>query len=121
MIRIGFLILAVAGLPAAASAEAVFSLQLGTEGRSTIISATYSCADGEPFAVQYVNAGANTLALLPIDGQERVFVNVVSGSGARYVSGQYVWWSRGDTATLENELEEGSLTECVSEDYPSAE
>ena len=121
MFRTGFLMLAMAGLPAVASAEAVLSLQLATEGRGTITSATYSCAGGEPFAVQYVNAGANALALLPIDSEERVFVNVVSGSGARYVAGQYVWWSRGDTPTLENQLEKGSLVECVSAEYPAAD
>ncbi|WP_255532641.1 MliC family protein [Paracoccus sp. IB05] len=76
---------------------------------------------GAPFTAQYVNAGANTLAILPIDGETRSFANVVSGSGARYASGQYIWLSKGANATLENELEEGSLKDCVSKDFLAAE
>ncbi len=105
----------------AAHADVSLSVPLHTGATSTVTTATYSCAGGEPFQVQYVNAGANSLALLPIDGEERIFVNVVSGSGARYAAGQYIWWSKGDTATLENEMEEGSLKDCVSKDFPSAE
>jgi membrane-bound inhibitor of C-type lysozyme len=116
MIRIALLILATTAAPAMASAQAVLSLQLATDGEASIIPATYSCADGEPFTVQYVNAGPNALALLPVEGTQRVFVNVVSGSGARYASGPYIWWSRGDTATLENELEDGSQVACVAVD-----
>lgn len=121
MIRTGLLTLAVLGVAESASAQASLSIQLETDAVNTLISATYSCARGDAFPVQYVEAGPNALAVLPIDGQERVFVNVVSGSGMRYVSGQYVWWSKGRTATLENELEEGSSMECVSEDYPATE
>ncbi len=105
----------------AAQADVSLSIPLQTGATSSVTTATYSCAGGEPFKVQYVNAGANTLALLPVDGEERIFVNVVSGSGARYASGQYIWWSKGETATLENELKEGSLTDCISADLPSAE
>ncbi|MDN3711467.1 MliC family protein [Paracoccus cavernae] len=105
----------------AASAEVAVTIPLEVGPTSSVLTATYSCAGGEPFAVQYVNAGANALALLPVDGDERVFVNVVSASGARYASGPYIWWSKGDSATLENEMEDGSLTECTSTDYPAAE
>lgn len=104
-----------------AHAEVSLSIPLQTGATSTVITATYSCAGGVPFQVQYVNAGANALALLPIDGEQRIFVNVVSGSGARYASGPYVWWSKGETATLANELEEGGLKDCVSADLPSAD
>lgn len=120
MIRILILALVVFGAPGSASAEAVLSIRLGTGATSGLTSATYSCDGGEPFTVQYVNAGANALAVLPLDGEERIFVNVVSGSGARYVSGQYVWWSRGDSATLENELEDAKKT-CLSQNDPGTE
>lgn len=105
----------------ATQADVSLSIPLQTGATSTVTTATYSCAGGEPFQVQYVNAGANALALLPIDGEDRIFVNVVSGSGARYASGQYIWWSKGADATLENELEEGSLKDCVSKDFPAVE
>lgn len=116
MVRVSLLALVASATAGATSAEAVLSIQLATGTTSGITSATYSCDGGEPFTVRYVNAGANALALLSLDGEERVFVNVISGSGARYASGQYVWWSRGDTATLENQMEEGSLKTCVSQD-----
>lgn len=106
---------------ASAQAEVSLSVPLETGATSTITTASYSCAGAEPFTVQYVNAGANILAILPIDGESRIFANVLSGSGARYASGPYIWWSKGETATLENELEEGSLQDCVSQDIPAAE
>ena len=52
---------------------------------------------------------------MDVNLDDRVFVNVVSASGARYVSGSYVWWSKGDTATLENELENGSILTCQAQ------
>jgi membrane-bound inhibitor of C-type lysozyme len=48
------------------------------------------------FTVQYLNAGENHLALLPMHGQTLIFTNVVSGSGARYAAGRYIWWDAGD-------------------------
>lgn len=70
----------------------------------TRIHATFECgADGValglpsgPFTVQYLNAGENHLAVLPIHGQALVFANVISGSGARYAAGRYIWWDAGD-------------------------
>jgi membrane-bound inhibitor of C-type lysozyme len=44
------------------------------------------------FSVEYINAGGNGLAVLPISGKSLIFVNVFSGSGARYVAQQYTWW-----------------------------
>ncbi|GGG76432.1 MliC family protein [Edaphobacter dinghuensis] len=69
----------------------------------TRIHATFECgADGValglpsgPFTVDYLNAGENHLAVLPIHGQALVFANVISGSGARYAAGRYIWWDAG--------------------------
>lgn len=101
-----------------AFAEVSLSIPLQAGATSTVKTATYSCAGGEPFQVQYLNAGANALAFVLVEGEERIFANVVPGSGARYASGPYIWWSKGENATLENELEEGSLKGCVSKDFP---
>jgi membrane-bound inhibitor of C-type lysozyme len=49
-----------------------------------------------PFTVEYLNAGENHLAVLPVHGQALVFANVISGSGARYAAGRYIWWDAGD-------------------------
>lgn len=48
-----------------------------------------------PFTVEYLNAGENHLAVLPIHGRALVFANVISGSGARYAAGRYIWWDAG--------------------------
>ena len=36
-----------------------------------------------PFAVEYVNGGGNSLAIVPVHGGSLIFANVSSGSGAR--------------------------------------
>lgn len=109
--------LALFGLTACAlavPAMAQDSITLPLQG-ATLETLSYSCDGGMPFEVKYLNAGPNSLAILPVDGAERIFVNVISGSGARYASGQYIWWSKGNTATLENQMEEGSLQDCVAD------
>ena len=60
----------------------------------------YHCEGMEPFAVDFINAAPNFLAIVPIEGQSLVFVNVLSGSGARYASGRYEFWTKGGEATL---------------------
>lgn len=61
----------------------------------------YTCeGQDERFVVDYVNAAPNFLALVPVDGKQLVFANVLSGSGARYASGQYEWWTKGPEASL---------------------
>ncbi len=67
-----------------AAAEVTVSIPLSINAIDSIISQTYSCGDGDAFSVQYVNAGANVLAILPVDGERRIFVNVVSASGAMW-------------------------------------
>lgn len=55
----------------------------------------------KPFSVEYINAGENHLAILPIAGQSRIFVSISSGSGARYASGDLIWWeAAGRSITL---------------------
>lgn len=62
----------------------------------------YECDDGTSRDVQYINAAPNFLAVLSIDGQNLMFVTVLSASGARYAAGEYEWWTRGGEATLTN-------------------
>lgn len=100
---------------AAAPAFADVGLTLALPGATALTSQTYRCGESA-FEVRYITAGGNSLAVLPVEGEERIFVNVISGSGARYASGPYIWWSKGDSATLESEMEEGSLIECQAAD-----
>jgi membrane-bound inhibitor of C-type lysozyme len=46
------------------------------------------------FPVEYINGAGN------MHGNSLVFANVMSGSGARYAAGQYIWWEAGGSVTL---------------------
>ena len=78
------------------SAQVVLSLS-GNFERNTI---QYQCEGLEPFAVDFINASPNFIALVPIGPQRLVFVNVMSASGAKYVAGQFEFWTKGSEATL---------------------
>ena len=71
-------------LPGASSAE-----------RNTV---DYSCTGGNKVTAEYVNAGANALAIVTTIGQTILMVSVMSGSGARYAGQQFVWWTKGNKA-----------------------
>jgi membrane-bound inhibitor of C-type lysozyme len=95
-------------LLAAAPALAAVDLNVGINlsGDVQIVTAIYGCGEGtEPLTVKYINAAPNFFAIVPIDGQDLVFVNVVSASGAKYVSGEYEWWNKGADASLHNVTE----------------
>lgn len=104
-----------AGLcPAATFADEAGSLSISlplTEDAG-LVSQQYRCGDEAPFAVRYINAEPNYIAILPVDGRTRVFVSVIAASGVRYVSGPFEWWTKGDTATLRDEMEDGAGADC---------
>lgn len=62
----------------------------------------YDCEGREELLiVEYVNAFPNFLAIMELDEDgPLVFVNVISGSGARYVAGHFEWWTKGAEASL---------------------
>lgn len=43
------------------------------------------------FPIEFINAGGNSLAVLPIEGKPLIMAGVVTGSGARYVAQNYTW------------------------------
>jgi membrane-bound inhibitor of C-type lysozyme len=71
----------------------------GPDMRTT---AHYDCG-GNAVDVEYINVEPDHLAIVPVEGRKRVFVLVLSGSGARYASGQYIWWSKGKEASFYDE------------------
>ncbi|MBD0414790.1 MliC family protein [Oryzicola mucosus] len=75
-------------------------LTLDPAANGEVISVDYRCGGAATVNVRYVNADPNTLAVIPVDGQSLIFVSTLSGSGARYVSGKYEWWSKGAEGTL---------------------
>ncbi|MCR9134959.1 MAG: MliC family protein [Alphaproteobacteria bacterium] len=62
----------------------------------------YQCETLGRITVSYINAGPNSLAVVPVEGQSLVFAAVISGSGARYAAGPYIWWSHQGDATLDD-------------------
>lgn len=108
------LIYSALALPVAA--ETTVNLSLGAV--DSIETMTYTCDGADPLRVQYVHAGENALALTKINGTPRIFVNVVSGSGARYVSGADTLSTKGTTALLENQMEETKVYCEQSNDMP---
>lgn len=91
-----------------AAAEIRFSVP------ADVNTATFSCSNQTTLPVQFVETGVNSMAVLPVEGEERIFVNVVSGSGARYVSGKFELWLKGDAASLRDLTEDTTIAECVS-------
>jgi membrane-bound inhibitor of C-type lysozyme len=78
----------------------------------------YACKDGKDVTVSYVNAtNGDSFAYLPVDGTPHVFVGVTSGSGARYASGRYIWWSKGETGTLSLDGSRAAplLADCIEQ------
>ena len=91
------LLLSCLGSPVFAE-DVTLSLPDGLQVERTTV--RYECAGAEPFEAEYINAGANSLAVVPVEGQRLIFASVISGSGARYASGPYVWWTKGAGADL---------------------
>lgn len=80
----------------------------------TVTSAVYQCDDGRSLPVEYLNTDNNMLAIVPVQDQDTIFVNVVSASGARYVAGRHEWWSKGDQATLTRLDDPETITQCTA-------
>ena len=65
----------------------------------------YDCKDGKTVSVQYTNTrNRQSFAALTVDGRKLLFVNVIAGSGAKYVADQYTWWTKGPQANLSDEM-----------------
>lgn len=100
---------ALAATPALAVVETNVTLSLG--GTAEQRSVVYDCETAPPLTVTYINAQPNFLAIVPVVDDETgqssqlIFVNVMAASGAKYVSGKFVWWNKGTDATLHDETE----------------
>jgi membrane-bound inhibitor of C-type lysozyme len=95
-------------LAATSPALAAVDLNVGINltGDVQIVTTVYGCGEStEPLTVKYINAAPNFFAIIPIEGEDVVFVNVISASGAKYVAAEYEWWTKGADATLHNVTE----------------
>ena len=52
------------------------------------------------FPVEYINGAGNSLVIVPINKTSLIFANIMSGSGARYAAGQYIWWEAAGSVTF---------------------
>lgn len=65
------------------------------------LSVNYRCeGTSAPMTVEYINAGEDSLAMVPVEGGRRVMVSVLAASGARYAGGAFVWWTKGREGSL---------------------
>lgn len=102
----------------APAVETSMQLVLNLEGNAQRDVVTYQCEGfDDPLTVEYVNAHPIFLALVPVADESLIFVNVISASGARYASGQYVWWTRGSEAQLYDETadEDAEPVSCFAD------
>jgi membrane-bound inhibitor of C-type lysozyme len=82
----------------AAWAEPLRLAEIQTKQRQTH---KYTCATGKILQVTYWNtANGQSFALVPVKGKSLLFVNTLSGSGAKYQAGSYTWWTKGPRADL---------------------
>ncbi len=83
-------------------------------GKTETTHVVYQCHDGEPLDVAYYNQQPNMLAVVKKGQQPAiVMVNVIAGSGAKYVGNAYEWWTKGDNGTF-TQLMDDKTTECKS-------
>lgn len=95
------------------------TIELKSNSRVERSQVSYSCGNQDMLTVTYVNAAPNFVAIVPLPKQPQaiLFVSVMSGSGARYASGKFVWWTKGNRASLYDTTlgEDGSpVMTCVA-------
>jgi membrane-bound inhibitor of C-type lysozyme len=93
-LRSTMLVAALLGVAAAHADPLTIDLP-GAAERQTV---AYACDGGRKVTAEYVNAGANSLAILTFGEQTILMASVLAGSGARYAGQQYVWWTKGNSA-----------------------
>lgn len=109
--------------PAIPAATSAVIITLGTTGDFERKTVRYGCTGGEvdSLAVDYINAAPNYLALVPIQGSVLVFNTVLSGSGAKYAAGKFIWWTKGSEASL-YDLTQGAnakpILTCTATELP---
>jgi len=88
-----------AALWSGSAMAATVTLELPDVERATKDRSRYQCGESE-VRVLYINAGDNALAVLTIGARTVVTAATISASGARYAGQEFVWWTKGDDATL---------------------
>ncbi|SMC36670.1 Membrane-bound inhibitor of C-type lysozyme [Fulvimarina manganoxydans] len=112
---VGAMLVAIGGTPHAHSETVSLDLD-GPVDRQSVAYECRASADAQPtsLSVEYLNMPTNNLAILPVEGSPRLFVSTLSASGAKYVSGEWVWWTKGPRGDLysERRKESSETTVC---------
>lgn len=88
-----------ASIDSAAAIGAEVTLRIPGAGAAERQAVRYDCG-GEAVEAEYINAGPVSLVTFSIGGTYIVASGVISGSGARYAGGRYIWWTEGEEAML---------------------
>lgn len=71
----------------------------------------YLCDRGVEVPATYINGPDQSLAVIHVEGSQITLINEPAASGARYGwpsdGSNYVWWTKGDEATLYWKTPEG--------------
>ncbi len=103
------------------AAVAVLLLAAPANAAPDLSGGTYLCDRGVTLPASYINTGGGSVAVLYVEGRLVTLPIGMSASGARYVwpsdGSGYVWWTKGDTATLywrdgESGTEQPLYAEC---------
>ena len=120
MTRVTLTILAVSAATSLAQSTDLI-LHLKGAGPATHLSGKYKCdatgaSLGLPpgvFTVRYVQRGDTRLAIVPVNGEDLVFAQVLSGSGSRYVTGRFTWWdAREPSFQMDEDAPDGKISSC---------
>jgi membrane-bound inhibitor of C-type lysozyme len=111
--------LAALAAPLACSAASAGAPRFGDLRTKNPRTQKYTCATGRTFNVTYLSAAnGQSFAVVPVKGQQMLFVNTISGSGARYQAGSYTWWTKGPRADLYDAMQGPDappvLSDCVT-------
>ena len=119
-IAIAALVCVPLGTALAQAVPTELSLSIDVDGPVEMHPARYDCGAAGIVTVTYVNAEPTQLAVVPVDGVDRVFSVAMSGSGARYVAGRYEWWLHHGEAILRDQMQVGDVPPVMTcTDAPS--
>ncbi len=81
----------------------------------------YSCDRGVEIPATYINGPDQSLVVIHVEGSQITLVGEAAASGARYGwpsdGSNYVWWTKGDAATLYWKTPEGEapILSCTAQ------
>jgi membrane-bound inhibitor of C-type lysozyme len=69
------------------------------------------------FDLEYINGAGTSLAVLPVEGRQLIFANVIVSGYTKYVASHFVWAGRQNMYSLSSVDESGkelAVTQCLT-------